>query len=145
MKSLSEYVVKNFGIYDPAISHGFILIKPGEDSHTQEIIEMFENEGWTVCKMRTKVLLKNEAQKLYEPHKKEEWFKPLVEYMTSGPCTGIIISHNGQATDKKDFEEIAKIKDVVREKWGESEMRNVLHSSDSEERFKIEAGIFFWL
>ena len=145
MKSLSEYIVKNFGVFNPNESHGFILIKPGEESHSQEIIEMFEEQGWSVCKLRTKILLKSEAERLYEPHEKEDWFPALVEYMISGPCTGIILNHKGKASSPQDFKDIAEIKDAVREKFGESDMRNVLHSSDSEERFKIEAGIFFWL
>ena len=145
MKSLAEYVVKNIGIFDPKEAHGFIIVKPGEDAHTQEIIQMYEDEGWSVAKIRTKTLLEEEAKRLYEPHEKEDWFEPLVKYMCSGPCTGIILNHKGKAANPKDFKDIAKIKDIVREKWSESDMRNVLHSSDSEERFKIEAGIFFWL
>lgn len=144
MKSLSEYVVSKLGQFNPNESHGFILVKPGEEAHTQEIIQMYEEDGWSLAKIRTKVLLQEEAERLYEPHKNEDFFQPLVQYMISGPCTGIVLTRNGEASEK-DFKDIAKIKDVVREKWGESEMRNVLHSSDSEERFKEEAGIFFWL
>jgi nucleoside diphosphate kinase len=41
------------------------------------------------------------------------------------------------------FGEVKKIKDEIREKYGESDMRNVLHSSDSQENMDAEALIFF--
>lgn len=144
MRNLSAYVVKELGIFSPEQSHGFILIKPGEEKYSQAIIRMFEDRGWSVAKVRTKTLLEKEAKALYAPHKDKDFFKPLVQYMISGPCTGIVLTRKGEAS-KKDFKDIAEVKDLVRERWGESDMRNVLHSSDSEERFKEEAGIFFWL
>jgi nucleoside diphosphate kinase len=60
--------------------------------------------------------------------------------MSSGPCRAFII---GKANSMKPFEEVAKIKDEIRKKYGESDMRNVLHSSDSAENMEHEASIFF--
>ena len=43
----------------------------------------------------------------------------------------------------KMFDETNKIKYIIRKKFGESEMRNAIHSSDSLERLQIERGIYF--
>ena len=40
------------------------------------------------------------------------------------------------------LKEIAEIKDEIRKKWSESEMRNVIHSTDDPGRLKTEIGIF---
>ena len=43
----------------------------------------------------------------------------------------------------KRFKEVDKIKDEIRQRWGESEMKNVIHSSDSLEHMNEEAKIYF--
>jgi nucleoside diphosphate kinase len=43
------------------------------------------------------------------------------------------------------FEEFAKLKDKIREEYGESDMRNVLHSSDSYKSFVHESGVYFYM
>ena len=60
--------------------------------------------------------------------------------MSSGPSTAFILKKN---TDNV-FNDFAKIKDTVREKYSQSEMRNVLHSSDSYKNFTHEAGVYFY-
>jgi nucleoside diphosphate kinase len=46
-------------------------------------------------------------------------------------------------TNDDEFKEASRIKDEIREEWGESDMRNVVHSSDSKENFEKEASIYF--
>ena len=41
-------------------------------------------------------------------------------------------------------EDYAKLKDEIREKYGESDMRNVLHSSDSYKNFTHESQVYFY-
>ena len=42
------------------------------------------------------------------------------------------------------LDEFAKLKDKIREEYGESDMRNVLHSSDSYKNFTHESQIYFY-
>jgi hypothetical protein len=62
--------------------------------------------------------------------------------MASDICRAFIFTKPGFQS-KNTFKEVAKIKDGIREKYGESDMRNVLHSSDSMENMIHEASIFF--
>ena len=119
----------------------FVIVKPGFLKYTKDIIKIFEEMGWKLSKIRTKQLLLSEAKKLYEPHKKEDFFEDLCKYMISEPSTGILFVKDQPVKHK--FEKIGKLKDEIREKYGESEMRNCIHSSDSEERLTIESGIYF--
>ena len=120
----------------------FVIVKPGFLKDSQFIINEFEKRGWEVDRIRTKRLLLSEAKLLYEPHKKEDWFNNLCNYMSSDLSMGILFVKDNPMT-KKMFDETNKIKDIIRKKLGESEMRNAIHSSDSLERLRIERGIYF--
>ena len=127
---------------DDSMCNIFVIVKPGFLKDNQFIINEFEKRGWEVDRIKTKRLLLSEAKRLYEPHKKEEWFDDLCNYMSSDLSTGILFVKDKPMT-KKMFDETNKIKDIIRKKLGESEMRNAIHSSDSLERLQIERGIYF--
>ena len=120
----------------------FVIVKPGFFKDIPLIINKFGKKGWIIDRMKTKQLLPQEAERLYDIHKKEKWFDELCEYMSSEPTTAILFVKNSPMSDKM-FEETGKIKDDIRKEFGESEMRNVIHSSDSLERLQIERGIYF--
>lgn len=118
----------------------FIIVKPGFLKYTKEILEKLKKEGWELIRIRTKKLLLSEAKRLYAVHKKEKFYTPLCKYMSSDLSTGIIVAKKTKAP----FEEIAKIKDKFRKKYAESDMRNVMHSSDSKESMDKEMYCYFW-
>ena len=120
----------------------FVIVKPGFLKDTQLIINMFEEKGWVVDRIKTKQLLPSEAKQLYDIHKKEDFFKDLCEYMSSDLSTAILFTKDKPMSPKM-FDETNKIKDRIRKELGESEMRNAIHSSDSLERLQIERGIYF--
>lgn len=138
MKNLAQYLTESS--FDPG--RIFIIVKPGFAKLTHKILEEFESEGWYVEKSRPKVLTLKEAKKLYDIHKKEEWYEPLCEYMSSDISTAFIL-RSSAPMDKHVFEDTGKIKDRIREKYGESDMRNVIHSSDSYEHMKHEMSVYF--
>ena len=137
MKTLIESLVSGTEKYNI-----FVIVKPGFLKLTPVIINIFEEHGWTLEKIRTKTLLKSEAKRLYDIHKKEDFYDDLCNYMSSDQSTGMVFVKD-KPMSKKMFDETNKIKDIIRKKYGESEMRNVIHSSDSLERMKIERGIYF--
>lgn len=120
----------------------FVIIKPGFLKESQAIIKEFTDRGWKTERTRTKKLLLSEAKRLYDIHKKEDWFNDLCAYMSSDLSTGILFTKD-KPMSKKMFDETNKIKDIIRKKFGESDMRNAIHSSDSLERLQIERGIYF--
>lgn len=120
----------------------FVVLKPGSLDLAQTVIERFAKDGWKMVQTTTKTLLLQEAEELYKVHKKEPFYEDLCKYMSSGPCRAFIFCN---PDSKKPFTEVKAIKDEIREEYGESDMRNVLHSSDSRKVMEHEAPIFFAL
>ena len=141
MKPLKSKL-NEIGIFNEHGNFIFTVVKPGFLNLTQKIIEKFEEKGWQVSKIRTKQLLLKEAHALYAIHKEKDFYKDLCEYMSSGPSTAIIYSKPGPM-DKNIFKEVEEIKDEIRNKYGESDMRNVMHSSDSLEHMNNEKDVYF--
>lgn len=135
-------MMKELGIYNKENQRIFTVIKPGFLHLAKNIIEIFNKNGWEVSKLRTKQLLRKEANNLYAVHKKESFYNDLCKYMSSGPSLAIIFTRDKLNNDKI-YKEVSEIKDRIRKKWGESEMRNVLHSSDSYEHMLKEMSIYF--
>ena len=119
----------------------FVIIKPGFEKYSKIILDKFKTSGWSIVKIKTKKLLLPEAKRLYAVHKKEKFFNALCNYMCSGLSTGIIFEN---PNSEHPFEEVAEIKEFFRKKYSESDMRNVLHSSDSAENMDKEILSYFW-
>ena len=118
----------------------FTVIKPGFLNKAEDIIKLFAKYGWRVVQTRPKKLTLAEAKKLYAVHKKEDFYNDLCDYMSSGESLAIKY-RKPNCTDV--FREADAIKDLVRKKWGESDMRNVMHSSDSFTHMEEESSIYF--
>lgn len=139
MKDLATYLSSNLS--DPMRrGHVLVVVKPGFEHLLSTLTQMFIDNHYEIIKSVTKRLQLSEAKQLYKIHKKEDFYNDLCEYMSSGPSTAFILKKN---TDNV-FKDFAKIKDTVREKYSQSEMRNVLHSSDSYKNFTHEAGVYFY-
>ena len=134
--------MKKLASYSKTTKHIFLIIKPGFLPLCSKILQIFEENGWNISMLRTKQLLLSEAQKLYAIHKDKDFYKDLCKYMSSG-LTMAFIFEKDVPMDNKVVEEVGKIKDIIRKKWGESDMRNVIHSSDSLEHMNQEAPIYF--
>ena len=81
-----------------------------------------------------------EAKELYKVHKQEDFYDDLCKYMSSGLTTAFIVKKKSNNI----FDEFAKLKDKIREEYGESDMRNAIHSSDSYKSFTHESQIYFY-
>jgi nucleoside-diphosphate kinase len=136
MKDLKDYINESIG----ARKKIFVVIKPGFLDKTSYILDVYKENGWVLEYTTIKQLMPEEARKLYSIHKKKDFYKPLCEYMSSSITRALIFT---KETNDDEFKEASRIKDEIREKWGESDMRNVVHSSDSKENFEKEASIYF--
>ena len=134
MITLIEYITESVS------SEVFVVLKPGALDLAQTVIERFARDGWKMKKTTTKQLLLSEAKRLYYVHKKEDFYKDLCEYMSSAQSRAFIFTKEGA---KDPFKEVAAIKEEIREKYGESEMRNVLHSSDNAKNMAKEMSVYF--
>lgn len=137
MKTLYEVLDSQLG-YQLA----FTIIKPGFLQYSEQILEIFAEAGWKLDQTTIKTLTKEQAEALYDVHKDEDWYDSLCEYMSSGPSRGLFFTKPGKQT-KQTYEDVAKLKDGIRDKWGIDDCRNVLHSSDSMTALEYESGIYF--
>ena len=139
MKKLSTYLSSN--INDPMRKdHVLVVIKPGFESLLGKLLSIFKEKGYTLVKSKTTRLTLDQAKRLYITHKKEDFYSNLCDYMCSGPTTAMILKKKSDNI----FEEFAKLKDKIREDFGESDMRNVIHSSDSYKAFTHESQVYFY-
>ena len=139
MKNLSTYLSSN--INDPMRkNHVLVVVKPGFDNLLGKLCEIFIENGYTIVKNKTTRLTLDQSKEMYKVHSKKDFYSNLCDYMCSGPTTAFILKKKSDNI----FDEFAKLKDKIREDFGESDMRNVLHSSDSYKSFTHEAGIYFY-
>ena len=104
-----------------------------------EFIDLLKNKGWQIIQQKQTKLSLDQAKELYKMHKDEDFYNDLCEYMSSGEC----ICCSCYKDCKDPFKEMKTIKDSVRNKWGKSEMKNAMHSSDSLENVNRETKIVF--
>lgn len=120
--------------------HVLAVVKPGNDSLIGKLCGIFKENGYTIVKTKTTRLTLAQAKQLYKVHAKEDFYSSLCDYMCSGPTTAFILKKKSDNI----FDEFAKLKDKIREDFGESDMRNVLHSSDSYKSFTHESQVYFY-
>lgn len=118
----------------------FVVIKPGSTHLTSTIINIMKRNNFTLYKIRPKKLRLNEAKSLYRVHEKEEFYNDLCRYMSSGISVGILFNYKGTG-DK--FKKMSEVKELIRDKYSESDMRNVIHSSDNDDSMKSEMLKYF--
>ena len=139
MKDLKKYLGSN--INDPLRkNHVLVVIKPGFESLLEKLLSIFKVNNYTIVKSKTTRLTLDQAKRLYITHKKEDFYSNLCNYMCSGPTTAMILKKKSENI----FDEFAKLKDKIREDFGESDMRNVIHSSDSYKAFTHESQVYFY-
>ena len=111
------------------------------------ILAHVEGAGFVLRAARLVLLSEDEAKAFYQVHEERPFFKPLVAYMTSGPCLPMVLEHPRAveylrevvgATDPTEAAE-----GTVRRLYAESKERNAIHASDSAENARKEVGFFF--
>jgi nucleoside-diphosphate kinase len=139
MKDLSKFLEQN--MKDPMRkNHVLAVVKPGFENMLGKLCEIFIENGYTIVKNKTSRLTLDQAKQLYKVHSKEDFYSNLCNYMCSGPTTAFILKKKSDDI----FKEFEKLKEKIREDFGESDMRNVLHSSDSYKAFTHESQVYFY-
>ena len=139
MEDLYKFLTKNMN--DPMQKdHVLAVVKPGFENLLGKLMSIFKENNYTIVKSKTTRLTLDQAKQLYKVHAKEDFYSNLCDYMCSGPTTAFILKKKSDNI----FDEFAKLKDKIREDFGESDMRNVLHSSDSYKSFTHESQVYFY-
>lgn len=130
MKSLVEFIT------EAQNKREFMIIKPEFLQYRNEILEFLKQHNIIPIQELRKTLTLPEAKKLYKPHSKEDFYENLCKYMSSGDSIGFILCNFGN-------DDLLKLKDEIRDKYGVDEMRNAIHSSDSISNVHRESKIYF--
>ncbi len=112
-----------------------------------KVLAHLEQAGFTIRAATFTRLTTAQAEAFYEVHRERPFFRPLVTFMTSGPCLPLALERADAvlklrevigATDPKDA-----AAGTVRALYAESKERNAIHASDSDENARREVGFFF--
>jgi len=111
------------------------------------IISRLEQEGFEILGARKLRLGEEQAKAFYAVHKERPFYRPLVEFMTSGPVWVMALERDNAiehlrrimgATDPAKAE-----KGTIRAQFATNIERNAIHGSDSPENARTEVAFFF--
>jgi nucleoside-diphosphate kinase len=112
-----------------------------------EIEKRFESNGLRVVAMKMIQMTAQQAAGFYAEHQGRDFYQPLVDFMTSGPCVVQILE--GENAIKRN-REIMGVTDptkaqagTIRADFAESTRLNCVHGSDSPESAQREIAFFF--
>ena len=132
-----------------AIERTLSIVKPDGVAKNLigEVYARFEKAGLKIVAARMLHLTRAQAEGFYAVHRERPFFKPLVEFMISGPVMvtalegeGAILKHRDimGATDPK-----KAAKGTIRGDFAQTVDENMVHGSDAAETAKQEIAYFF--
>ncbi len=126
-----------------------IVIKPDgvEQKLVGDILSRFEKKEFNILKMKMFNFTKEQAEKLYLPHREKSFFSTLVLFIISGPVVAVILE--GSTAIEVVRKMIGSTKSyeaapgTIRGDYGLGLTENIIHASDSKESFERESKIIF--
>lgn len=127
----------------------FVIVKPDAVKRgiVGEIISRFERKGFKLVALKMLRMTREQAEKLYEPHKGKHFFESLVNFSTSGPVVAMVLEGSNAIevvrlmigpTDARKAPP-----GTIRGDFGLDIQENVIHACDSSESCERELRIFF--
>lgn len=136
MKKLSTYYEDL--VLDPK-ANCFCMLKPGFVKYKDEFEKLLRAHGWKICKTCTKLFTRPEIEEFYICHKDKGFYNKLCDYMITEACQCYAVYKH----IKNPVKDMESFKEKIRQEWGEDEMRNGMHSSDSDDNVKREIELAF--
>jgi nucleoside-diphosphate kinase len=111
------------------------------------VIARLEQEGFEIKAARMVRLSKEQAEAFYAVHMDKPFYRPLVEFMTSGPVWVLALEREDAieylrkvmgATDSA-----KAAPGTIRQQFGTNIERNAIHGSDSPDNARTELSFFF--
>lgn len=126
-----------------------VLIKPDavKKNLIGKIISCYEENGLKVIELKMEHISEKLASKHYAEHKGKDFYKPLIEFITSEPLCAMVLEGEGA------IEKIRKIngatdpakaaEGTIRKMFADSNRENSVHASDSKESALREIKLWF--
>jgi nucleoside-diphosphate kinase len=111
------------------------------------VIAHLEQEGFEIKAARMLRLSREQAEAFYAVHRDKPFYRPLVEFMTSGPVWAMAleredaIEHLRKVMGATDSTKAAP--GTIRQKFGTNIERNAIHGSDAPDTARTELAFFF--
>jgi len=132
-----------------ALERTLSIIKPDAVAKNVigEIYSRFEKGGLKVIAAKMKQLSRSEAEGFYDVHRERPFFKPLVDFMISGPVMIQVLEGEGAVLKNRDLMGATDPKKAapgtIRADFAQSIDANAVHGSDAAETAKVEIAYFF--
>lgn len=132
-----------------AVEQTLSIIKPDAVSKNVigEIIRRFEKAGLKIAAARMIHMDAEQAGGFYAEHKERPFFKPLVEFMTSGPVVVQVLEGENAIRLNRDLMGATNPQEAepgtIRADFANSIDANAVHGSDSPESAAREIAYFF--
>src|SRR5258708_1168082 len=127
----------------------FAIIKPDavRAGNTGRIIDHIIAGGFRIRAMKMIHQTREQAEGFYEVHRGKPFYEGLTEFMSSAPCTVMVLEKDGAVKAWRDVmgaTEPAKAREgKIRKEVGASGGENATHGSDSDDNAAIEIAYFF--
>ncbi len=127
----------------------FAIIKPDAFAagNAGKILNRIYEEGFKVVGLKKLLLSRIEAVGFYHVHKSRPFFGELTEFMSSGPCTVMVLEADGAIKKWRELMGATNPADAaqgtLRRQFGKSVGENATHGSDAPETAAFEIGYFF--
>ena len=131
------------------IEKTLVVIKPDAVQRRLigRIIDRFEDKGLSIVAMKTLSVTRELAEKMYKQHEGEDFFEPLVRFISSGAVVAIVL-------EGADAVSVVRLMvgptfgpeappGTIRGDFGASKRYNLIHAADSPESAVREIEIFF--
>ena len=125
------------------------LIKPDavERNLIGKIIQIFEDNGLVVEKLKKIHVDLDFAKKFYSVHSERPFFNDLCSYISSGPLVAMVLKGENAVQKNRDLMGATNPKEAksgtIRNLYAISIDKNSVHGSDSVQNAKIEIDLFF--
>jgi len=125
------------------------IIKPDAmaSGKAGKVLAHLEAAGFKLRAARLARLTVHDAEAFYAVHRERPFFRPLVAFMTSGPCLPMALERADAVAKLREVIGATDPKEAapgtVRALYAESKERNAIHASDSPENAAREVGFFF--
>jgi nucleoside-diphosphate kinase len=132
-----------------ALERTLSIIKPDAVAKNVigEIYARFEKAGLKVVAAKMKQLSRAEAEGFYAVHRERPFFKPLVDFMISGPVMIQALEGEGAVLKNRDLMGATDPKKAapgtIRADFAQSIDANAVHGSDAPETAQVEIAYFF--
>lgn len=132
-----------------ALERTLSIIKPDAVAKNVigEIYSRFEKAGLCIVAAKMKQLSRADAEGFYAVHRERPFFKPLVDFMISGPVMIQALEGENAIARNRELMGATNPKDAapgtIRADFAQSIDANAVHGSDGADTAKVEIAYFF--